>query len=217
MKNTLLVLALTLVATFTVQAQDSLSVSTSDFKPIAGDRTIEAGTSFQDLVYGGTLKFRKFTTDEKAFRLSGSLHFSYDTPHDDLTSMYSAISIIPGIERHFAGTSRLSPYIGAELPLTIAFSKYETSNRTISGAWSDGQYNRAFTGVGLNAIAGVDFYIVKNFFIGLEFGAGVSYRKYSDIEIDYKEHDFDDQILEGGSSLYFNTFSNSGFRIGFVF
>ncbi|MER2997233.1 BT1926 family outer membrane beta-barrel protein [Pontibacter populi] len=212
MKNTLLTFILVLIPIFTLQAQDS----SSEFKPVIGDRTIEAGSSLQGFQYGGTLKYRQFITDEKALRLSGNLQFSYNAPNDDFTEMYSAISIIPGIERHFAGTSRLSPYIGAELPLSVAFSKSESPEKTVNGAWGE-QYNRAFIGAGLNAVTGVDFYIVKNFYVGLEFGAGVFYRKYKDVKIDYKEYDFNDRTIKGGSSINFNTFATGGFRIGFAF
>jgi hypothetical protein len=52
MKNILLVLAFILGVAFSAPAQDS---STSDFKPVAGDKTIEAGASLQGTYYGGNL------------------------------------------------------------------------------------------------------------------------------------------------------------------
>lgn len=224
MKNTLLALSFAFTAALSAQAQDSSGTTASDFKPVAGDKTIEVGTSLyfgnNNYYYnnsGATLQFRKFTSDTHAFRIGASAHFDHNDYGNGIKSNFSVLTFALGTERHFAGTSRISPYIGAELPLSIASSSYENKESTIKGAWSNGGQNRAFKAIGLNAVAGVDFYIVKNFYIGLEFGAGVAYRKYSDIKIDGKGDNFTNQTIEGGKSISLSTFSNSGIRIGFVF
>jgi hypothetical protein len=219
MKNTLLVLALALVATFTAQAQDSLSVSTSELKPVAGNRTAEVGFDFNSGTFlnGGQLRFRKFTSDSKAIRLGISAYLDNNNATDDQSATYAALSVTPGIERHFAGTKRLSPYIGAELPLSYAYSRYEDEYKNVKGAWSETGSTNGYVGIGLNGIAGVDLYIIENFYVGLEFGAGIMYKNYTDIEFDVKEHDFSDKTIKRGSELYFNTFSSGGLRLGFVF
>lgn len=220
MKNTLLVLALTFVATFSAQAQDSLSVFTSDLKPVAGNRTAEVSFNFESGTFlnGGQLRFRKFSTNTKAMRLGISARFDNDLdPDHEQTAKYGNIRITPGIERHFAGTKRLSPYIGAELPLSYAYSSYEDETKAIKGAWYDGNHNRANIGVGLNALAGVDLYLIKNFYVGFEFGAGISYRNYQKIEIDFKEDFYEDRKIDGENNISFDTFSSGGLRLGFVF
>jgi hypothetical protein len=219
MKNTLLVLALAFVATFSAQAQDSLSTSSSGFKPVAGDKTAEVGFNFESGTFlnGGQLRFRKFTSDSKAIRLGISAYLDNDNPTDDQSATYVALSVTPGIERHFAGTKRLSPYIGATLPLSYAYSKHEDQYRNVKGAWSDSGVNNGYVGIGLNALAGIDLYIIENFYLGFEFGAGIMYRNYNDIEFDVKEHDFSDRTIKRGDELNFNTFSSGGLRLGFVF
>jgi hypothetical protein len=218
MKNTLLVLALALVATFTALAQDSLSVSTSELKPVAGNRTAEVGFNFESGTFlkGGQLRFRKFNTDTKAMRLGISADLDKILV-DEITATYAAITVTPGIERHFAGTKRLSPYIGAELPLSYAYSRYESPNRTIKGAWDEGNQNRAHIGIGVNALAGVDLYLIKNLYVGFEFGTGISYQRDQKVEVDYKENFFEDNTTKARNNISFNTFSSGGLRLGFVF
>jgi len=38
---------------------------------------------------------------------------------DDNTTSVVSFAFLPGIEKHFAGTERLSPYVGAELALGV--------------------------------------------------------------------------------------------------
>lgn len=216
MKNTLLVLALTFAAAFSAQAQDS---TTSDFKPVAGDKTIEVGSSLffsHDYYTGITLQFRKFTSNTHAFRISTGAHINNTDDGKGASSTFGVLTISPGLERHFTGTSRLSPFIGAELPLSVSYGSYEDDTQKVKGGGSNG-YGRSYKGVGLVAVAGVDFYIVKNFYVGLEFGAGINYVHFNDTEIDYKEPSMPDKTIEGGRSISFSTISNSGLRVGFVF
>ena len=218
MKNTLLAFSFAFIAAFSAQAQDS---STSEFKPVAGDKTVEVGSSlfFGNNYYyssGITLQFRKFTSDTHAFRIGVGGYIDHNDDGNGTTSTLGIFTISPGFERHFASTSRLSPFIGAELPLSVAYSSYEDNNQIIKGGGNNG-HNRAFKGVGLVAVAGVDFYVVKNFYVGLEFGAGLTYKHYADVKIDYKEPGIDNQTIEGGRNISFSTISNSGLRIGFVF
>ncbi|NEM96075.1 hypothetical protein [Pontibacter burrus] len=219
MKNTFLVLALALVTIFTTQAQELPASTTSDFKPVTGDKTAEVGFNFNSGTFlnGGQLRFRKFTSDDKALRLGIGAFFEDTHQGVAETAHYGKITVSPGIERHFEGTSRISPYIGAELPLSYAYSKYEDDIRVINGAWGDNGPRGSHIGVGLNAIAGVDVYLIKNFYLGFELGAGVSYKHFSKIEVDYKEHDFSDRTIEGEGKLSFSTFSSGGLRLGFVF
>jgi opacity protein-like surface antigen len=219
MKNTLLVLALAFVATFSAQAQDTLSASTSGLKPVAGDKTAEVGFNFNSGAFlnGSQLRFRKFISDSKSLRLGVGALFEDMQQGVKTTAYFGKITVSPGIERHFEGTRRISPYIGAELPLSYAYSKYEDDIKVIKGSWSEGGPRGSHIGVGLNAIAGVDIYLIKNLYLGFEFGAGVSYRNFRKIEVDFKEHDFSDSTIEGKDDLSFSTFSSGGLRLGFVF
>ena len=219
MKNTFLVLALALVTVFTAQAQELPASTASDLKPVTGDKTAEVGFNFNSGTFlsGGQLRFHKFTSDNKALRLSANAYFKDDAaPAKEVTATYGFLTVSPGIERHFEGTKRLSPYIGAELPLTFAHSRYEDPEKTIKGGWHEGNGNYGHVGIGVNALAGVDVYLIKNLYLGIEFGAGISYKDNQKVKVDFKEDNLPDYTFDGDNTISFDTFTR-GFRIGFVF
>ncbi|NEM99231.1 hypothetical protein [Pontibacter burrus] len=217
MKSKLIAVALFVATAFNAQAQETTTtVTASNVKPTAGNVTTEV--LFNDLgnisLNNGLLRARYFTSDQFAYRLSLGVNYNYDKIADDAHSRVFGISLAPGIEKHFAGTNRLSPYIGAELPIRMQSAKTETENSTITGATSTNGANRGYFSVGLNAVAGVDFYFAKNFYAGVELGTGLAYFKNADIEVE--SPGFDNKT-EGFHSIRFGQFVNGGIRVGYVF
>ncbi len=116
----------------------------------------------------------------------------------------SSFTIRPGFEKHFAGTDRISPYLGLEIYFSrskSSFSKdtlvegdyatgtlYDTiSSKTFNAPWttyslSSKSGSKTF---GVNLIAGMDYYFTKNLSLGLEFGFGFYSTKYDDYESEY--------------------------------
>lgn len=108
-------------------------------------------------------------------------------------------SIRPGYEMHFAGTDRLSPYVGGELIFAIGSEKL---TREFNGAnnaddqtkpekfvtWEMTRKNGTTT-FGLNAVAGVDFYFADNIYMGAEIGFGFQSKKYNDRETEASSAD----------------------------
>ena len=80
-----------------------------------------------------------------------------------------AITFIPGFEYHFTKFERVSPYFGA----AILFSKgyYSYNRSTVTGTNYD---DEASSGLALGAMvtSGVDVYVCKGLYVGLEFGLG---------------------------------------------
>jgi hypothetical protein len=185
-------LFLPMVALFcsaTAMAQDG-------FKPVAGNVTLEANVN----LLGGTVnlnnslnqvKVRYFLADDMAIRFGLGLGMNTDKnvmngdsswTEDKMTSW----SISPGIEKHFAGTDRLSPYAG--LDITIGGTNYEgeSNDITVTGSGSStttttttGTYEgmtssgtRANSTLGINLLAGCDFYFAKRIYLGYEIGLG---------------------------------------------
>jgi len=136
-------------------------------------------------------------------------------PQADRRSKTFTFSLRPGYEKHFAGTDRISPYLGAELlfsktSATEERDEVEMSNYsyfydaedvgspgfpfyvpnnvpdTLNVPWTlytlTKKGDGASTTFGINLIAGVDFYIVKNLSLGAELGFGFSTTSFSDIE-----------------------------------
>ncbi|MFD2513106.1 hypothetical protein ACFSRY_04465 [Pontibacter locisalis] len=212
MVNKLILTAFACCITLFASAQNS----EESFKPVAGNKTLEVGLNLYGNTFG-QLKLRKFSTETLAFRYSTSVSYNYSKPTEDASSYSLGISFAPGFEKHFSGTKRLSPYLGLSVPLTIKTSHFESDNVEVKGAASDNGYDRSYFSIGLNGLAGVDLYVVKNFYIGFEAGLGLSYFKNGEVEVNYRSDFRNNQTIEGYHSINFNSFTTGGLRVGFVF
>jgi opacity protein-like surface antigen len=114
-------------------------------------------------------------------------------PQMDKKTSEMTFSIKPGYEWHMAGTERLSPYCGVELLFSLTTAKTEedtaVSNQSGTTAGTDWKLltlettgDGANTTIGLNLVAGVDYYIAKNLSLGAELGFGFSMTSHPDIE-----------------------------------
>jgi hypothetical protein len=216
--------AFTLVTGFAASAQDVTTTSgDGGIKPTAGEITGEVQLS---LTGGSTislnqLRGRYFLSPTTALRASFTLDSDTET-NDDRIRKSTYVVVAPGIEKHFAGTERLSPYVGAELQLSKLFASYESDALEIDGAWnvgsngSDFVNGRNYFGIGLGLVAGADYYFAKHVYLGVEFGYGLTYRTYGDVEV--RETNGPDYTIDRDES-YFSLGSsvNSGLRLGFVF
>ena len=126
-----------------------------------------------------SIRLRKFTSDNTALRLStfigGKRTPSINSAGGvDLKSVSSNVdfSIRPGIEKHFDGTSKLSPYIGTELFLGLG-----STNQSSESVWGSNQIMTTKTksrtsSAGLNVVCGADYYFSDKIYIGIEMGYG---------------------------------------------
>jgi hypothetical protein len=223
MRTKLLALTCCLAAAFTAQAQDSSSATSSEktFKPTTGDITTEVAVNLDHGVFlnRGGIRVRKFVAADKAYRLGAEVDYVYNKTGDEAYQTTFGVSIAPGIEKHFAGTNRLSPYIGAELPIGYRGSKSETDHHITEGGWGTGAYlgYRANFNVGINGLAGVDYYFAPRFYAGFEIGAGLRYRKDKDSVTTYKNDFIPAEEYKGYHSVSFSPFSTGGIRLGFAF
>ncbi|WP_187264041.1 BT1926 family outer membrane beta-barrel protein [Pontibacter beigongshangensis] len=215
MKIKLFLLALLTAVTFSAQAQDG------GLKATAGSTTAEIGVNLTSgtFLQGGQIRLRRFATDEMAYRLGVGVAHNSEKISENANRSNTSLTIAPGVEKHFAGTNRLSPYVGAELPISFSGARYEDDDVVVRGAnsRSGSMTERGAFGIGLNVVAGMDFYIAQNFFTGFEFGAGLGYRKNRDVKYEFKSGVPSDETIDGYHSTRFNVFSTGGIRIGFVF
>ena len=126
-----------------------------------------------------SIRLRKFTSDNTALRLStficGKRTPSINSAGGvDLKSVSSNVdfSIRPGIEKHFDGTSKLSPYIGTELFLGLG-----STNQSSESVWGSNQIMTTKTksrtsSAGLNVVCGADYYFSDKIYLGIEMGYG---------------------------------------------
>ena len=226
MKKAFLALLGGVLFTFTTQAQDT---SSENRKATAGNIALEANLNlfdFHNISLSnnlGQIKGRYFLSDDMALRLGVDIDYqnhSYDNndlilPIIEDNNLFG-ISINPGIEKHFAGTERLSPYIGAELSL-----QYRGSSTTVTegarvteykGSWAHGG-NRGYWGAGLSGLAGFDYYLAKNFFVGYELGLGLFFRHNKEVTITSNTTTI---TREGHNNTSFGPSVLNGIRVGFV-
>lgn len=80
-----------------------------------------------------------------------------------------------GAEYHFEGTDRLSPYVGADILIGGGKTTGEGTNVDGSDNYSKGDsytVSNPTSGMGLNLVAGTDYYFADNFYLGFELGLG---------------------------------------------
>lgn len=111
----------------------------------------------------GTIKGRYFINDGLALRGGLGLAFS-SIERGVQTNKMSALAVDAGVEKHFKGTKRLSPYIGAELNFAHVGTSVklgDTSRKT-----ADAQM------YGFTGLIGADYYIALKVYVGVEGGLG---------------------------------------------
>jgi outer membrane protein W len=233
MKKTLLLAAFALAGTFAF-AQ----------KPASGDKTVETSILLQT----GTapisfatpnLRLRYFIADDLAARVN----FLYEsskvvgnfTENTDgtggkgsATTKYSNFTFSPGIEKHFEGTSKLSPYVGGVLALSFMGASEEWENSangtsytkdvkaTIDGANTDGDNAGSAIGVGL--VLGADYYVTDALYLGAEilWGWETASLKESTTTVTAAGGASTKTVAQGASASGFGIMT-SGVRLGWKF
>jgi len=249
--KTIFLLCIVLCGYSTVYAQDSLKAYQGKFTTELNVNPFQGELSLNNSI--NQLKFRYFVAENMALRLglnADVINKKSDAENVYGTNPYSieasqkstTLGINLGIEKHFSGTRRLSPYAGAEFLFVSKSSSQNNENRnssgeiqetTIEGAWQEweiirNQYGdlissmtfteRGYNQYSLNLVAGFDFYFAENFFFGYEFTFGFSQLRYKDIDITSSpESDNLDtsDVKETEFSLGANLLN--GIRLGFVF
>lgn len=196
MKKQVLFIAAFAAAVFTTN-----EVNAQDFKPAGGEKNIEV--NFAPLgsnpISINTLRLRYFKTSTMAYRLGFSLSMSSASTPDiktvgvdneaELTDSESSFgfSLNPGVEWHWAGTDRLSPYWGLELNFSTTSSSEideELDGSTPNNLKDsyESETTNASTTFGLNAVLGADWYFSKSIYMGTEVGFGFAATGVADQE-----------------------------------
>jgi len=233
MKKVLLFLGM---AIFGVAAQ------AQDFKPVAGDVTTEFGltgginnTDFKLNDGAALLRFHYFNTEKVAYRLGFNVSTvndktnAYGTGADanqkgTFTQKATNVLINLGIEKHFTGTDRLSPYVGGDI-LFGAGSRTETAENTINkgAAYAKDTFNEVkgpgYVSFGLRGVVGADYYIAKRMYLGVEAGLGLVYEKEGKTKIKSTTAGVTTTTDHKSAGSTFNIKPSviTGVRIGFAF
>ncbi|MBL7942027.1 MAG: hypothetical protein JNM00_04640 [Flavobacteriales bacterium] len=119
-----------------------------------------------------------------------------DQPELLTTDKSFNFSIRPGYEKHFEGTDRLSPYVGGEIFIGMGSTSTETEYYSTNDfddadnyvVWTDTQTDGDMT-IGLNILAGFDFYFHDNIYLGAEMGFGFQSTNIKDGEYEVSDLD----------------------------
>jgi hypothetical protein len=209
MKKSFFALMLVAAASATAQNSNKKTKTVSAYKPHAGTVTAEFGLSGGLLNTNvnlnnnaGLLRFRYFVNDDLAVRIGFGVSSKSTTDNyyggsnnsqaGSRERKNSGITFNLGLEKHLTGTERLSTYVGADLIVALngASEKWDNSNgtgyvqglsREIKGFNTVNGGTNAATGFGLRLVAGGEYYIVKNVYLGAELGFGFVSSKFKDI------------------------------------
>ncbi|PIE50101.1 MAG: hypothetical protein CSA38_04720 [Flavobacteriales bacterium] len=217
MKKLLLASVVALMGASTVNAQE--------YKPQAGDVTAEFVVTggLSDTAVGfreGGIRGRYFSTNNMAYRAAvylGTDKVTTPITDGERKESNTGFSLGLGIEKHFNGTKRLSPYIGAELGLG-----YKTQSTTEETEVAGVQSSTEITGpgvfnFGVKGLFGADYYFVKNVYLGVEAGLGLGFSSTGETETTITTAGTTTTVKsEGGSSLNI-TPSVGMIKLGFVF
>jgi len=180
----------------------AMLVSTNTFaqKPTKGNVTGEVELNFivgsaPISIFAPTLNGRYFLSDALAARLKFGIISSKEKTGSDSHSE-SSTTFSPGIEKHYAGTDKLSPYIGAELPISMGKVEDGSTAGTVTSKTS------AF---GVNLVFGADYYVWQNIYIGAEVTWG------------YNSKTETPAAGEKTTTTGFSLGNNSGIRLGIKF
>ncbi len=189
------------------------------------------GTIFS-LIENG-IKYRKFSTSDRAFRLNAGLMFVKQTdiiqeadPDNDIpllkefTTGYR-ISLMPGFEKHYHGGDNLSVYTGMQF--LLAYGKYTQKTEVEDGDgvgritkvnWDDD--HKGALDIGAGFVTGVDYFIARNLYLGVEIGFGIRYSKFLDGKIVYEDGE-EETFAQGNTFSIAPGLTTAALRLGWTF
>ncbi|MDX1910354.1 MAG: hypothetical protein SFV22_02650 [Saprospiraceae bacterium] len=203
MKHSISILRLMLLCAVwqTAMAQDSTSTDSRHhrtFKPAPGEFGVGIravglkGLIWENNFEGQTIQFRKVQSSSLVLR--GDLTVDYRSDknsekdvftgggytYDETNQREFAVSIAPGVEKHFSGTRRLDPYVGVAVPIIFVGRTHSTTISDFEAP--DGDYTKQKIerstpggfGFGLDGLVGVNYYVFNRLSLGIEYKLGFS-------------------------------------------
>ena len=208
----------------------------SEIKPLAGQVTTDF-TLFANGIFDSAnspvglesnfglnavaLKGRYFLMDNLALRASLGINNSGATkkvsdPLNEEVTKSNAFSLGLGLEHHFGGTDRLSPYVGAELAIGSASGSKKTTTKDLTTTVKEAP-RFVFGGT---LLLGADYYIAPHVYLGVEAGLGLTTSSVGKSSTTMVQSNGTTTVNESKSTSSYSGVSTdvkAGFKIGFVF
>jgi len=224
MKKTLLIIAMAFVGSFAFAQKPSSGEMTTEV--LARIQTGSAALGFSV----PEMRFRYFLSDDMAVRARLNIGMTSKTETDlqgsssaEIKTSGSNILIAPGIEKFFAGTSNLAPYVGAELAIGLGSNKVEATNSSNGTSYTNVNDKYATEGggtttIGLNILMGADYYITDAIYVGGEFGWGFMSKSTAQKDISSTAGATTNKMSQGKiSNTDIGISSTGGVRLGIKF
>lgn len=189
------------------------AMNAQEYKPTTGDVTVEFGltggldNTSVGFAEGGAFKARYFKSENVAYR--GIFNLSTGSKNDKSTSAETSsfgFDLGFGVERHFSGTDRLSPYVGGDVILGYSNSTQKSTGSEISGP---NQFS-----FGVRGVFGADYYFAKRVFLGVEAGLGIG---FSSTGKTTEKSAGTTTTVKGSSSFNIAPQLITGIRLGYAF
>lgn len=203
------------------------------FKATQGDVTADFSIFSEGLLNKPfavqALKGRYFLTDQWALRGELTLQTNKTNNQsytdtgvvtDEAKKGISALRLGLGTEYHFAGTHRLSPYVGGGILFStdrkIASQMNQSSANVSTKVVNEGPNQ---WGLGCGLFFGADYYIAKHVYVGAEAGWGLLYTRTAGNTITTTTNGSTmiQKTNQSQSSWAGENLMNAGFKIGFTF
>lgn len=196
-------------------------------KPLQGNVTADLGIFTSGIfnsskspvsTLDGVLKGRYFIMDDMAIRASFGLddQTTKNTTVKDVvtTDRLNAIHVGAGVEKHFEGTDRLSPYVGADLYVQSTTRKNTVDHLTDNTLDVIIKEAPVF-GFGARLLFGADYYIAQHVYMGVE--AGLDMKSTSTGRTSRTINGQTTTSEKVGSKLTLGSNVFAGFKLGFAF
>lgn len=217
----------TIVAISIFAATSYAQVQETGYKPTEGTVTTEVsltgGLNAADFALNTSgAKFRYFLQEGLALRAGLNVG---NTKNETVTGVApnvetrtlktSDFGITLGVEKHFAGSERLSTYAGADLVIGSG----STSDDRV---FQNGDYTKTSGGTGsrfgVNLLTGADYYIAKKVYLGVEAGLAILSGTAKDGVTETKTGNVLTTVTVAGPKKFdINTDVFGGVRLGYQF
>lgn len=231
MKKALLFFAMALASATGLFAQKQAGGEKNlevQFAPLGGNPVSISGLRFRMFNADGTgaIRVGLHIGGSKEETVTAQPDEDNDIPELIDTEKNFSFSIRPGYEKHFAGTERLSPYVGGEILFGMSSTTLEEQSWDDAKPGEDGGEDvgtlttkDGTTTFGVNALAGFDFYFTNNLYLGAEIGFGFAASSDKDTEVTYDgplDVDSIDPTLNGSSNGWGPNYQGT-LRLGWLF
>lgn len=202
-------------------------------KPSEGNLLTEANFSISNWDNSFSLpalRFRYFLADDMVLRgdvslMGGKQTNNYSENADGTGSTgsqeikSSGLGIAAGIEKHWGGNAKFSPFAGASLGF-MTYSDDETWTDSDGSSYVKGLSAEVETGgsmISLTLSLGADYWVTESFYLGAELGWGLASDNEKDGTVSVTSGGSTSTSTSlGGSNFGYGEGMAPGFRIGFI-